>query len=232
MVSVCMSIKNGGKYLESQVESILPQLGTSDELVVCDDHSTDNSVSIIESFNDDRIRILTSPNRGMVASFGHALEQSRGDFIFLADQDDIWVPNKVERMCSMLKSWDLVVCDCALIDEHEQVRMESFFQWNRSGKGLVRNLFRNSYMGCCMAFTQKVKEHALPFPDGIVMHDYWIGLVSELYFRPMFIHESLVLHRRHGGNLSTTGRGSAQAYAKRISQRLTLIKNLVNRTHG
>jgi glycosyltransferase involved in cell wall biosynthesis len=226
-----MSIKNGAKYLEAQVASILPQLGIGDELVVCDDRSTDNSISIIESFKDNRISILTSPSPGIVASFGHALEQCKGDFIFLADQDDIWAPSKIERMSSMLSSWDLVVCDCALIDENEHIRLESFFQWNKSGKGLLRNLFRNSYMGCCMAFTRRVKEHALPFPEGIVMHDYWIGLVSELYFSPLFIHESLVLHRRHGDNHSTTGRGSAQPYANRISQRLTLIKNLVNRTH-
>jgi len=227
-----MSVKNGAKFLHAQVSSILPQLNAADELVICDDHSTDDSIEVLKSFNDPRITILTSPDRGIVASFGHALTQCRGDLIFLADQDDIWVSDKIARMCKLLEKWDLVVCDCALIDEKEEVQIGSFFKWNRSGTGLFRNLFRNSYMGCCMAFTKEVKDRALPFPHGIAMHDYWIGLMCELYFRPAFIHEPLVLHRKHGANNSTTGRSSSQPYARRISQRISLIKNLVSRTHG
>jgi hypothetical protein len=82
-----------------------------------------------------------------------------------------------------------------------------------------------------MAFTREVKDRVLPFPDGIAMHDYWIGLVSELYFRPVFINEPLVLHRKHGRNHSTTGKQSSQPYSRRISQRFRLIQNLVRRKH-
>src|SRR5678809_1342719 len=123
MVSVCMSVKNGAPYLMAQVASILPQLGEHDELVVCDDHSTDDSLAVLESFNDNRIRIFKSPDSGVVASFGLGLANCRGDMIFLADQDDIWVPHKIDRMCSMLKTWDLAVCDCALIGENQAVHM-------------------------------------------------------------------------------------------------------------
>jgi glycosyltransferase involved in cell wall biosynthesis len=232
MVSVCMSVKNGAPYLDAQVTSILSQLAPEDELVVCDDHSIDDSVMLLKSYADARIRLLTSPSTGIVASFGHALAASRGDIIFLADQDDIWSSSKIARMTGLLSTYDLVVCDCALIDEHERVETESFFEWNRSGKGLIRNLLRNSYMGCCMAFTRKVLDRALPFPSGIAMHDYWIGLVSELHFRCAFIAEPLVWHRKHGGNHSTTGRASNQTITKRISQRFQLVKNLVRRTHA
>jgi glycosyltransferase involved in cell wall biosynthesis len=227
-----MSVKNGASFLEKQVSSILLQLGENDELIICDDHSTDSSISVVEAFNDQRVQIFQSPDSGVVASFGYALTKSSGDVIFLADQDDIWAPNKIERMSGLLKNWDLVVCDCALIDDNEEITVKSFFRWNRSGRGFVKNLFRNSYMGCCMAFTREVKEHALPFPEGIAMHDYWIGLVSELHFRPFFIHETLVAHRKHGANHSTTGKASAQPYSRRISQRINLIKNLVSRNYA
>jgi glycosyltransferase involved in cell wall biosynthesis len=232
MVSVCMSVKNGAPYLDAQVKSIVSQLAPHDELVICDDRSTDDSVKLLESYADPRIRLLCSPSPGIVASFGHALESSRGDIIFLADQDDIWSPNKISSMSRCLEEYDLVVCDCIMIDERQQVQVESFFELNRSGKGFVKNLIRNSYMGCCMAFRRPVLERALPFPRGIAMHDYWIGLVSEMHFRCAFIPEPLVWHRKHGKNHSTTGRESNQPIAKRISQRIQLLKNLVRRTHA
>src|SRR5690349_22401758 len=119
MISVCMSVKNGASFLDAQVTSILPQLTAEDELVVCDDHSTDNSIAILQSYGDPRIHILSSPSSGAVASFGHALASSKGDIIFLADQDDLWSPFKIKKMSELLTSFDAVVCDCALIDERE-----------------------------------------------------------------------------------------------------------------
>lgn len=231
MVSVCMSVKNGEKYLGEQVTSILPQLEADDELIVCDDGSTDKSVSLLRSFNDPRLRIMTSPGTGVIESFGTALASSKGEFIFLADQDDIWAPHKIKTMTACLSGYDLVVCDCALIDEDRQVKAESFFELNHSGNGLVKNLIRNSYMGCCMAFRRRVVEKALPIPTGVAMHDYWIGLVAELHFKTLFLPESLVWHRKHGSNHSSTGLRSHQPYGKRISQRVELLKNLVHRAY-
>lgn len=230
MVSVCMSVKNGAKYLEEQVESILPQLSAIDELIACDDCSTDKSVSILKSFQDRRIKIIHGPGRGVISSVEHALRHSTGDLVFLSDQDDVWSRNKIGVMSEHLHDYDLVVCDCALID-NGQNESKSFFQLNRSGKGLLKNLIHNSYMGCCMAFRREVLDYALPFPEGIAMHDYWIGLVAELRYKTLFLHEPLVFHRKHASNLSTTGRKSAQPYSKRISQRIHLLKNLVQRAH-
>jgi glycosyltransferase involved in cell wall biosynthesis len=227
-----MSVKNGAKYLEEQVMSILPQLGAMDELVVCDNGSTDESVSLLRSFQDPRIKIVHAPYVGVIGSFEHALISSTGELIYLADQDDIWSPNKINTMSRCLEEYDLVVCDCIMIDERQQVQVESFFELNGSGKGFVKNLIRNSYMGCCMAFRRPVLDRALPFPKGIAMHDYWIGLVSEMHFRCAFLPEPLVWHRKHGKNHSTTGRESNQPIAKRISQRIQLLKHLVRRTHA
>jgi len=226
-----MSVKDGAKYLEEQVVSILPQLGTMDEMVVCDNGSTDGSCSILKSFQDPRIKIITAPGVGVVESFEHALTSCTGELIFLADQDDIWSPNKISTMTRSLEVYDLVVCDCAMIDENLQVYVKSFFELNGSGKGLLKNLVRNSYMGCCMAFRRKVLNRALPFPRAISMHDYWIGLVAELHFNTLFLQDPLLWHRKHSSNLSTTGRRSAQPYARRISQRIQIIKNLVQRAH-
>jgi len=226
-----MSVKNGEVYLSEQMMSILPQLGSNDELIVCDDKSTDRSMAVLASFQDPRIKILKATRAGVVAGFEQALSHSSGEFIFLADQDDIWSANKIGTMTQCLESYDLVVCDCAMVDQSRRVEAESFFVLNRSGSGLIRNLIRNSYMGCCMAFTRRVLNKALPFPAGIAIHDYWIGLVAELHFRTLFLPEPLVWHRNHMANHSTTGRKSEQPYTKRISQRFHLLKNLVQRAH-
>ena len=95
MISVCIATYNGAEYLREQVESILSQLEEEDEIVVSDDSSTDTTIEILQSFGDRRIKIFKNPAKGFVRNFENALRQAQGDFIFLSDQDDVWLPNKV-----------------------------------------------------------------------------------------------------------------------------------------
>lgn len=95
-ISVCMATYNGAKFLTQQLESIIPQLNEEDELVIVDDCSTDNTLRIIQSTNDFRIKIfLNETNRGHVYSFGRALELASNDIIFMSDQDDIWLEGRI-----------------------------------------------------------------------------------------------------------------------------------------
>ena len=227
MVSVCMATKNGAVFIREQLESILPQLNAEDEIIIFDDYSSDDTVAIIKTFDDHRIRLTeNSHERGVVRNFEDCLTSSLGDYIFLADQDDVWLPEKVQKMKNALQSYDLVMSDCQLVDFSLQPMTGSFYHVNNSGKGLVKNLIRNSYMGCCMAITKHLKARALPFPQDIPMHDFWLGLVGEMYFKVHFMQEILVLHRRHGRNASTTGTASERSIHDKISNRLRLVKNL------
>jgi glycosyltransferase involved in cell wall biosynthesis len=221
-----MAIKNGNQFLKEQIDSILPQLTVDDELVISDDHSTDNSLDIILSFNDPRIRVLANPRSGIVSNFENCLLASKGDMIFLADQDDIWTSNKVERMKPFFESFDLILSNCFIVD-NGLVKEESFFEKNNSQPGLLRNVFRNSYMGCCMAFKRKILERALPIPKNIPVHDIWIGLIAELHHRVIFISDKLVYHRRHESNASSTSRVSDASLLQKINLRYQLAKNLI-----
>src|SRR5690349_4097162 len=98
MVSVCMAVKNGEAYVEEQVDSILCQLHPRDELIVSDDHSSDATLNIIRRFKDPRIKLFSSSRQGLIYNFEQALSRSSGDFIFLADQDDVWHPEKLSTM--------------------------------------------------------------------------------------------------------------------------------------
>ena len=99
MISVCMATHNGARYLQAQLESILSQLGSGDELIISDDSSTDATLEIIRSFDDTRIRLLTG-NRffSPIYNFENALNWVRGHIIVLSDQDDVWLDNKLETV--------------------------------------------------------------------------------------------------------------------------------------
>lgn len=222
-----MATRNGATFLKEQLDSIMQQLGPEDEIVISDDCSSDDTLTVIRTFQDPRIRLLeSSSEKGIVKNFEASLRASEGHFIFLADQDDVWLPGKVKKMLEAMNHYDLVLSDCHLVDDRLSVLQESFYDFNKSGKGFVRNLFRNSYMGCCMAFTRKLKDRALPFPPDIPMHDFWIGLIGEVYFKVHFMPDVLVLHRRHGSNASSSGQPSIYTLAERIVHRYRIIKNL------
>lgn len=225
-----MAVRNGARYIGEQVDSIMCQLGPQDELIVSDDHSSDSTLDIVRSFNDPRIRIASSKQFGATHNFELALSRSTGDFVFLADQDDIWHPNKLSTMIPYLEEFDMVVCDCALVDDDRNVIGSSFFEVNGSGKGFLRNLVSNSYMGCCMGFRRNVLEKALPFPGNTVIHDFWIGMVAETHFRSLFLKKTLVDHRIHAGNASTSGKASTIPPMKRVTQRYQLVRNLISRS--
>lgn len=228
-----MAVKNGAAYLEEQISSILCQLGPGDELIVSDDHSSDSTLDIIRAYDDNRIRIYSSARRGIIHNFESALSRSSGDFVFLADQDDIWHSDKLSTMLPYFDEFDLVVCDCNLIGEGEgapRLLHPSFFQLNGSGRGLLRNLISNSYMGCCMGFRRSVLTKAIPFPKDIAGHDFWIGMIAEAHFKPVFIENKLVSHRMHRSNASTSGRRSNTPPMKRVTQRYRLVRNLISRS--
>jgi len=226
-VSVCMAVHNGSLFLQEQVNSILPQLKEQDEFIISDDDSTDSTLEIIKSNHDSRIHLLQERRFGdPVKNFEYALGHCTNEIIFLADQDDVWHPRKIEIMSNELASCDLVVCDCRLIDENGNVLRNSFFENNHSQNGLVRNLLKNSFVGCCMAFRRRILDYVLPFPSGIAMHDQWIGLIAGKYFNVKFIPQTLVDHRRHNGNYTSTGERSKNSWNKKVISRLQLAKAL------
>lgn len=234
MISVCIATRNGSRYVGEQLNSILPQLSPADEIIISDDCSSDDTIEIIRSFNDPRIKIFQREHSvGIVSNFEDSLQASKGDIIFLADQDDVWLPGKVHALSTALKHVDLVISDCELVDQSLKPLSQDNIRKFKTKKGLLRNLVRNSYMGCCMAFQRHVLEKALPFPKDIPMHDVWIGIVAEMYFRVSMVPEKLVLHRRHQHNASTTGMISQLTLRKQFVNRYKIVKNLIlHRSHA
>lgn len=224
IISVCLASYNGEKYISQQLESILVQLSSFDEIVVSDDSSTDRTVEIIKSFNDSRIKLLENNNfKSPIFNFENALKHVAGDYIFLSDQDDIWIPNKINIMMKYLLDFDLVVSDATLIDADGHVIRESFYDKYRSGVGVIKNIYSNTYLGCTMALNKKLLEIALPFPLDIPMHDMWLGLIAECFGKTKFIDNKLIYYRRHTETITT---GKHASISKMLYWRYSLIKNL------
>ena len=204
VVSVCMASYNGEKFILEQLESILAQLSASDEVVIVDDCSADSTRQIIESFRDRRIKLhLNSKNMGVIGTFERAISLSAGQFIFLSDQDDVWMPDRLSRTIAGLQDHKekVMVCDAYLLFG-TQVGLGTFYSERRSGTGLLKNMFFNSFIGCCMAFSADMKNYILPFPDQLTMHDQWIGLSGYIHGSVEFIPDRLLKYRRHEANLT------------------------------
>lgn len=226
-ISVCMATYNGEKFIKEQLESILCQLGENDEVIISDDGSTDNTKYIIEAFKDKRIKFFkNSGPKGVVHNFENALNKSSGDYIFLSDQDDVWNKGKVDKVVYELQKCDLVLTDAYVVDSVGSIIHKSFFELNRSRKGFFKNIIKNSYLGCAMAFNRKTLEACLPFPSKIPMHDWWIGLIAEKKYKVVHISDKLINHRRHSNNTSFSGENSEYSFLTKLKFRLLIIKEL------
>lgn len=234
MISVCIATYNGEKFVREQIFSILSQLSKGDEIIVSDDGSSDGTLGIIMSINDPRIHIVKGPCKGsLIANFENALRIAKGDYIFLSDQDDIWMGNKVEITLKYLAKYDCIVSDAVVVDENKNILKPSFFIHNNTHSGRFYNLIvKNGYLGCCMAFRKRVLEKSLPFDKCIPMHDIWIGNVAAFKFRTRFIPEKLIMYRRHSHNNSTAAQKSTYSLKQKVMFRINIIKPLLKLLTG
>jgi glycosyltransferase involved in cell wall biosynthesis len=229
-LSVCMATFNGSRFIREQLESILPQLGHDDELIVSDDSSTDETVAIVSSYNDPRIRILNNNKfSSPVRNFEHALRHARGSILVLSDQDDIWLPGRLElvheRLDAEIDTVSLIMMDGAIVDDGGNCQNKNIFSANRVGPGILKNIYDNTYTGCCLAFSRPLLQLALPFPDKLPMHDMWLGLLAELFGQVEFVPVQTIKYRRHAANTSFI----RSTVKTQIMRRLFLVRNLVKR---
>lgn len=228
MVSVCMATYNGERFLKEQLDSIISELSPEDELVISDDGSSDNTLRIIEDFGDSRIKLFHNrTSHGVNNNFENALRNASGDFIFFADQDDIWIQGKVNKCVKHLLDSDCVIHDCFVTDSNLEIKDKSLFANINSGKGFIKNILHNSYSGSCMCIRRDLIPNILPFPKNThFFYDQWIGLRTELKGNTMFINDKLIKFRRHDSSTSSAAGKSGLSFRERISYRISLIAHL------
>ena len=206
-ISIALCTYNGSKYLAEQLESLKNQTVKADEVIVCDDCSTDKTLEILKKYKDIlNIKIFINEiSLGVTKNFEKAISLCSGDIIFLCDQDDTWESAKIEKMISVFsdEKIGLVFCDGNLIDEKSKI-INKFSLW--SGFGINKNhkqnfsvyiLFnKNIFTGMAMAFRSNLKECILPISKN-TFHDEWIGFICSYKSKVFFLEEKLVNYRIH-----------------------------------
>lgn len=234
-VSVCIATYNGEKFIKRQLESIISQLDECDEVVISDDGSTDATLQIVKSFNSPLIRVLDNKlKHGYTGNFENVLNEAKGEYVFLSDQDDEWAPNKVEKCLECLKTYDFVVSDASIVGSKGEELEPSFFLLRSPKKGFLGNLYKFGYIGCCMAFKREVLNKALPIPGNHVLcsHDNWLMLVASMFYKCIILDDKLVRYRRHGNNVSTGEIKGNKSLFFRIKYRTYLLINVLRRCVG
>jgi len=231
-VSVAMATYNGEKYLLEQLESILPQLEDGDELVIGDDGSTDKTLEIISKVAevDERVRVLQGDNLGVIRNFERIIKECNNELIFLSDQDDVWVANKAEVVKEhFLREEDLtlLMSDLVVVDKELEVIHPSYMKVKGCSTGILKNIVKNGYVGCALAFKKELKPIILPFPKVIPMHDQWIGILAEVVGRAKMIEDKLVLYRRYEDN--ATSLASHSSLLEKVTWRIKLCHCLIGR---
>ncbi len=212
-ISVCMAAYNGERYIVHQLESILEQLGADDEIVVVDDGSSDDTVARVTAVGDERIRLHVSErNRGYVRAFEQAMMLARNDILLLADQDDEWMPGRVDAMVGALADHAVVASNLVLLGDdaplpHPLTR-RPWALTEATGGQSVRNRARilagvAPYFGCAMAVRRDALAWILPFPGFLTeSHDLWIAIVANSAHEMAHLETPTIRRRLHDANAS------------------------------
>ncbi len=220
LVSVAMATYNGGRFLRKQLDSIYGQTYRNLEVVVNDDGSYDDTVEILEEYRKTRKLkfAVNEKNLGFVKNFEAAVARCTGDFIALADQDDIWLPHKIETLLEGINGCSLICSDAELIDEHGDILPLSLQE--KSGSYADTDdqfrffVFRNFVTGCTSLMTREVAEASLPVPPGLLYHDWWFALIASSLEGVKYLDQKLIKYRQH--TEQDTGAGTRMTIMKKI----------------
>jgi len=216
-IYILMSTYNGFERLKDQIESIIHQDYEHWSLLIRDDGSTDGTVKITSDYalKDKRITLIETvrENIGPANSFMQLLAHSSSDYSMFADQDDIWLPEKIEKtMAAMLEAEKqygantplLVHTDLKVVDANLQLIADSFWKYQNLspelGSQLNRLLAQNVVTGCTMMINRALADLATPIPAEAVMHDWWLALVAATFGKVVYLDDQTILYRQHGNN--------------------------------
>ena len=218
-ISIALGIYNGSRFLEQQVKSIFSQQFHHWNLLVRDDHSQDNSIQILKCLCADKNQISIDQekfeNQGAIKNFSVLLEESMStssEYVALADQDDVWDPNKLSEQLSLMKQVEakfpdqpvLIYSDMEVVDESLNLIAPSYMQYqgiqHETSNPLRVLLAQNFVTGCTILVNRQLLKIALPIPDEAQMHDWWLALCAATFGQIAYVNKPLLKYRQHGSN--------------------------------
>ena len=230
-IDILLASYNGKKYIEAQISSILNQTYKNIKLIISDDCSTDGTIDILKKYaqKDNRIQLyLQERNLGVVKNIEFLLKNVTNNLYMLSDQDDVWLPEKIEKSVKYLKEndADLVFGDLRIVDEKLNTIYESFSKYMLLDRKINKyigskklNYLYNCVTGCTVLSKKKFIKEILPFPtiSKYMIHDHWIGLIISFNGKLAYMPEQYILYRQHGNN---------EVGTKKISHEMTDINEV------
>ena len=229
-IDILLATYNGEKYLKEQLDSILSQTYSNFRLLISDDCSKDGTRKILEEYEkkDDRIKVFYQENNlGYVKNFEFLLKQVKNDIYALSDQDDVWLPEKIEKTYNKLKQTnsDLVFTDLEVVNENLEMIYPSFNDYMLLTRKIKK--YKDSYLlqylyncitGCTLMSKKCFLDRIIPIPTSskYVIHDTWIGIIVSLYGKIEYLDEKTLKYRQHGNN--QVGAGKISHKLKKINE--------------
>lgn len=247
MVTVLLAVYNGEKYLKAQIDSLLNQTVKDIKIIIRDDGSTDNSPFIINEYCKKYSQIVSKLSGKATGSakcnFAELLYNCDDDYIMFCDQDDVWLPQKVEKTIAAMKSAEgenretpvLVHSDLKVVDQDLNVISNSFFEFQRLNQDsitLPKLLVQNYVTGCTVMINRALKQKCGKIPNECVMHDWWLALTAQLFGKIVCISEPLMLYRQHSGNQVGAKASYGIALIKRKLATLNKVRENYNATYS
>ena len=212
-ISVVLATFNGERFLEKQIKSILEQTLPPSKILVFDDRSSDKTIEILKSFdgNSSIEYAINHENKGVTRNFIDGILATETSYIALADQDDIWKRDKLERCYHTIKNLEaegkpsIVFSDLEVIDANDQVVSASF--WKELGINdyhfcFDTLLFGNFVTGCTILMDHNIRKYLSRIPVNLDIHDSWIALLAYSFGNASGIKLPLVSYRQHHNNIT------------------------------
>lgn len=207
LISIVLCTYNGASFLEAQLQSLLQQTYPQLEIIVSDDASTDGTAAILKSYQSNPVfKIFLQPtNLGAIQNVAFALQQASGDFIAFCDQDDVWLPQKIEMLHQHIGEELLVYSDSELVDAGGNTLKKKLSDLRRmyTGSDTRGFVFSNVVWGHTILISRTLVPHLLPIPEGIP-HDIWMAFKAASLQRIKYLDQPLTLYRQHGATVTKT----------------------------
>lgn len=215
-IDILLATYNGEHFIAEQLDSLLRQTWRDFRVLIRDDGSSDLTREIIQQYVSAHPKRIVfcedDEKRGVVGNFAELMRLSSAPYIMLCDQDDVWLPNKVETSFAALKKLEqthgsevplLIHTDLRVVDESLVIIAPSFLKRARlhTSHSLRRLMISNNVTGCTAMFNRALLDKALPIPDASLMHDWWLALVAAAFGHAALLPRADIFYRQHGRNV-------------------------------
>jgi len=237
-IDILLSTYNGAPYLMQQLDSLFKQTCQDWNVLVRDDGSTDGTLNLLKdvSRQDSRILLIeeNDSHLGACQGFAYLMRKSTSKYCMFCDQDDIWLPEKIQTMLSEMHRIEsiygnmpiLVVSDLIVVDEKMNIIAPSFWKFQRvspiKGNNFPSMVIQNKYPGCSMLFNRRLRELMQYIPEQAVMHDWWVAIGASAFGRIAVVQKPLTYYRQHRHNtIGLPPTGSISGILKSIYRIIT-----------